>query len=95
MKYVLQGILYLVLSFIVIFLIQYFELYPLEMNIQNILIVFVALIVLRLLFFIFTKVFKLFIFLFVFLPLVGIIIYVIYMYATGQQIEWFNIGWFL
>ena len=95
MKYIIQMVLYLVLAVLIIFLIQYFDVYPLEINFQNVLIVFVVLLVLRLLFYIFTKVFKLFIFLFVFLPVVALIIYVAYMYLTGQEIQFFNLDWFL
>lgn len=80
-------ILYIAFSFLLIFGINYFNVAAVDYTFTNVLIAFVSLAVLRVLYAIFARFMKVFLFAVVFLPLVGLFGYYIYSYVTGQPIE--------
>jgi hypothetical protein len=84
---IITILLYVGLSFAAIFGINYFNLAQIDYTFVNILITFVSLVLLRVLYTVFIKFMKVFLFAVVFLPLVGLFGYYIYSYVTGQPIE--------
>lgn len=88
----MRLILTIALSFFVIYGINFFDIAALEYNIKTVAVTTVAIIVLRLLYSIFTRFMKVFLFVVIFLPIVGLIIYYIYSYVTGNPVELFDFG---
>lgn len=80
-------LIYIGLSFAVIYGINFFELAHLDFSFANIAVTFITLVLLRLLYTVFIKFMKVFLFAVVFLPLVGLFGYYLYSYATGQPVE--------
>ncbi|WP_017549132.1 hypothetical protein [Salinicoccus carnicancri] len=88
----IRLILTIALSFFVIYAINFFDIASLEYDIRTVAATVVAIIVLRLLYSVFTRFMKVFLFVVIFLPIVGLIIYYIYSYVTGSPVELFDIG---
>ncbi len=88
----MRLIITIALSFFVIYGINFFGLAALDYNIKTVALTAAAIIALRLLYRIFTRFMKVFLFVVIFLPIVGLIIYYIYSYVTGNPIELFDIG---
>ncbi|WP_462421007.1 hypothetical protein [Salinicoccus sp. Marseille-QA3877] len=84
---ILRIIMYTGLGFLSIFLINYFELANIEFTFMNVLIAIGSLIVLRILYSIFTRFLRVLVFAFVFLPVIGIVIYYVYAYFTGESVD--------
>lgn len=84
---IITILLYVGLSFAVIFGINYFDVAQIDYTFMNIFIAFITLVLLRVLYTVFIKFMKVFLFAVVFLPLVGLFGYYIYSYVTGQPIE--------
>ncbi|WP_411842023.1 hypothetical protein [Salinicoccus sp. HZC-1] len=91
----MRLIFIIALSFFVIYGINFFDIAVLDYNIKTIAITAVSIIVLRLLYSVFAKFMKVFLFVVIFLPIVGLIIYYIYSYMTGNPIELFDFGSFI
>lgn len=84
---IISILIYLGLSFAVIYGINFFELAYVDYSVANILVTFIALVLLRVLYTVFIKFMKVFLFAVVFVPLVGLFGYYIYSYVTGQPVE--------
>lgn len=84
---ILRIIMYTGLGFLSIFLINYFELANIEFTFMNVLIAIGSLIALRILYSIFTRFLRVLVFAFVFLPVIGIVIYYVYAYFTGESVD--------
>lgn len=84
---IITILLYVGLSFAVIFGINYFDVAQIDYTFMNVFITFITLVLLRVLYTVFIKFMKVFLFAVVFLPLVGLFGYYIYSYVTGQPIE--------
>lgn len=84
---ILRIIMYTGLGFLSIFLINYFELANIEFTFINVLIAIGSLIALRILYSIFTRFLRVLVFAFVFLPVIGIVIYYVYAYFTGESVD--------
>lgn len=84
---ILRIIMYIGLGFLSIFLINYFGLANIEFTFINILIAVGSLIVLNILYSIFTRFLKVLVFAFVFLPVTGLVVYYVYAYFTGQSVD--------
>ncbi|GAB3061308.1 hypothetical protein ACFOU0_06475 [Salinicoccus sesuvii] len=89
----IRLILVIALSFFVIYGLNYLDLADVGYSFRSVAITAVALIVLSLLYRVFTKFLKLILFVFVFLPLVAFGIYYIYSYLTGVPMELFDMDW--
>ena len=81
------------LSFFVIYGINYFDIADLDYNFKTVAVTSIALILLRVLYYIFTKFLKIFLFIFVFLPLLALFINYIYSYLTGAPVEFMDLDW--
>lgn len=88
----MRLILIIALSFFVIYGINFFDIAYLEYNIKTVAATAVSIIILSLLYRVFTRFMKIFLFVVVFLPIAGLIVYYIYSYITGNPIELFDIG---
>ncbi|SRR5699024_8551953 len=84
---ILRIIMYIGLGLLSIFLINYFELANIEFTIINVLIAVGSLIALKILYSIFTRFLRVLVFAFVFLPVIGLVIYYVYAYFTGQSVD--------
>ena len=84
---ILRIIMYTGLGFLSIFLINYFELANIEFTFMNVLIAIGSLIALRILYSIFTRFLRVLVFAFVFLPVIGLVVYYVYAYFTGQSVD--------
>ena len=84
---ILRIIMYAGLGFLSIFLINYFELANIEFTFINVLIAIGSLIALKILYSIFTRFLRVLVFAFVFLPVIGLVIYYVYAYFTGQSVD--------
>lgn len=90
----MRLILIIALSFFVIYGINFFDIASLEYNITTVAVTVVSIILLSLLYRVFTKFMKVFLFAVIFLPITGLIVYYVYSYITGSPIELFDIGFF-
>lgn len=84
---IFRILMYTGLGFLSIFLINYFELANIEFTFINVLIAIGSMIALSILYSIFTRFLRVFVFAFVFLPVVGLVIYYVYSYFTGQSAD--------
>lgn len=84
---ILRIIMYIGFAFLSIFLINYFELANIEFTIINVLIAVGSLIALNILYSIFTRFLRVLVFAFVFLPVIGLFVYYVYAYFTGQSVD--------
>lgn len=84
---ILRIIMYIGFAFLSIFLINYFELANIEFTIINVLIAVGSLIALNILYSIFTRFLRVLVFAFVFLPVIGLLVYYVYAYFTGQSVD--------
>ena len=84
---ILRIITYIGLGILSIFLINYFELANIEFTFINVLIAVGSLIALSILYSIFTRFLRVLVFAFVFLPVVGLVVYYVYAYFTGQSVD--------
>lgn len=84
---ILRIIIYIGLGFLSIFLMNYFELANIEFTFINVLIAVGSLIALNILYSIFTRFLRVLVFAFVFLPVIGLVVYYIYAYFTGQSVD--------
>ena len=84
---ILRIIMYIGLGLLSIFLINYFELANIEFTIINVLIAVGSLIALKILYSIFTRFLRVLVFAFVFLPVIGLVIYYVYAYFTEQPVD--------
>lgn len=84
---ILRIITYIGLGILSIFLINYFELANIEFTFINVLIAVGSLIALSILYSIFTRFLRMLVFAFVFLPVVGLVVYYVYAYFTGQSVD--------
>ncbi|WP_052255914.1 hypothetical protein [Salinicoccus sp. YB14-2] len=84
---ILRIIMYIGLGLLSIFLINYFEFANIEFTIINVLIAVGSLIALKILYSIFTRFLRVLVFAFVFLPVIGLVIYYVYAYFTGQSVD--------
>ncbi len=84
---ILRIIMYIGFAFLSIFLINYFELANIEFTFINVLIAVGSLIALSILYSIFTRFLRVLVFAFVFLPVVGLVVYYVYAYFTGQSVD--------
>ncbi|MFC3418416.1 hypothetical protein ACFOLA_02690 [Salinicoccus hispanicus] len=89
----IRLILVIALSFFVIYGLNYLDLADVGYSFQTVAITAVTLIVLGLLYRVFTKFLKVILFVFVFLPLVAFGIYYIYSFFTGTPMELFDMDW--
>lgn len=84
---ILRIIMYTGLGFLSIYLINYFGLANIEFTFINVLLAIGSLIALRILYSIFTRFLRVLVFAFVFLPVIGIVIYYVYAYFTGESVD--------
>lgn len=84
---IFRIIMYAGLGFLSIFLINYFELAYIEFSFVNVLIAIGSIIALKILYSIFTRFLRVLVFAFVFLPVIGLVIYYVYAYFTGQSVD--------
>lgn len=84
---ILRIIMYTGLGFLSIYLINYFGLANIEFTFLNVLLAIGSLIALRILYSIFTRFLRVLVFAFVFLPVIGIVIYYVYAYFTGESVD--------
>ncbi|HIV81137.1 MAG TPA: hypothetical protein H9994_00360 [Candidatus Salinicoccus merdavium] len=84
---ILRIIIYIGLGFLSIFLMNYFELANIEFTFINVLIAVGSLIALNILYSIFTRFLRVLVFAFVFLPVIGLVVYYVYAYFTGQSVD--------
>jgi len=84
---ILRIIIYIGLGFLSIFLMNYFELANIEFTFINVLISVGSLIALNILYSIFTRFLRVLVFAFVFLPVIGLVVYYVYAYFTGQSVD--------
>ena len=84
---ILRIIMYAGLGFLSIFLINYFELANIEFTFINVLIAIGSIIALKILYSIFIRFLRVLVFAFVFLPVIGLVIYYVYAYFTGQSVD--------
>ena len=89
----IRLILIIALSFFVIYGLNYLDLADIGYSFQSVAVTAITLIVLGLLYRVFTKFLKVFLFIFVFLPLVALLIYYLYSYVTGTPVETIDVDW--
>src|SRR5699024_2009366 len=88
----MRLILTIALSFFVIYAINFFCIASLDYNSRTVATTAACIIVLKFLYIVFTRFMNVFLFVVIFLPITGLIIYYIYSYVTGSPIELFDIG---
>lgn len=84
---VMRIILYAGVGLLSIYLLNYFEVANIEFTFINLLIAVGAVMLLRILYSLFTRLLRVFVFAFVFLPLIGLLGYYLYSYFTGQPVD--------
>ncbi|MET3109713.1 hypothetical protein [Salinicoccus halitifaciens] len=84
---VMRIVLYAAVGLLSIYLLNYFEVAAIEYTFVNILLAAGAVVLLRILYSLFTRLLRVFVFAFVFLPLIGLFVYYLYSYFTGQSID--------
>ncbi|MCD2137215.1 hypothetical protein [Salinicoccus halitifaciens] len=83
----MRIVLYAAVGLLSIYLLNYFEVAAIEYTFVNILLAAGAVVLLRILYSLFTRLLRVFVFAFVFLPLIGLFVYYLYSYFTGQSID--------
>jgi hypothetical protein len=84
---VMRILLYAGLGLLSIYLLNYFEIANIEFTFLNMLIAVGAVVLLRVLYSLFIRLLRVFVFAFVFLPLIGLLVYYLYSYFTGQSVD--------
>lgn len=84
---VMRILLYAGLGLLSIYLLNYFEIANIEFTFVNMLIAVGAVVLLRILYSLFIRLLRVFVFAFVFLPLIGLLVYYLYSYFTGQSVD--------
>lgn len=84
---VMRILLYAGLGLLSIYLLNYFEIANIEFTFVNMLIAVGAVVLLRILYSLFIRLLRVFVFAFVFLPLIGLVVYYLYSYFTGQSVD--------
>ena len=84
---VMRIILYAAVGLLSIYLLNYFEVAAIEFTFVNVALAAGAVVLLRILYSLFTKLLRVFVFAFVFLPLIGLFVYYLYSYFTGQSVD--------
>ncbi len=84
---VMRIILYAGLGLLSIYLLNYFDVADIEYTFVNFALAAGAVVVLRILYSLFTRLLRVFVFAFVFLPLIGLLVYYLYSYFTGQSVD--------
>ncbi len=89
----IRLILIIALSFFVIYGLNYLDLADIGYSFQTVAVTAIVLIVLGILYRVFTKFLKVLLFVFVFLPLVALLIYYLYSFVTGTPMEMPGMDW--
>ncbi|CAM4165123.1 hypothetical protein [Lacicoccus alkaliphilus] len=84
---VMRILLYAGLGLLSIYLLNYFEIANVEFTFVNMLIAVGGIVLLRILYSLFIRLLRVFVFAFVFLPLIGLLVYYLYSYFTGQSVD--------